>query len=209
MSAPLAVLASAALLASVGAGSYAAGSLVTSKQIKNGTIQVKDLNAKTVTTLKGQTGPGGPAGAAGPAGATGPAGPRGFSAWERIPSGLTLTGRFGGASQAAAPGELAPAIAHLPGRADQVLKKGVNLFFAPSASVTAGSNGPTDAACSGSIANPTAPVGKVCVYVSTQNAHVQFASNDYYFSDSFFTLVLTADAAGTFATPAAWAYTAP
>jgi len=58
----------------------AAKKLVTSKDIKNGTIKAGDLSKKARRQLSGRTGAAGPAGAPGPvgaAGAAGPAGPRG------------------------------------------------------------------------------------------------------------------------------------
>jgi hypothetical protein len=65
-------------------GSAVAASLITGKQIKNGTIHLKDINKKTRAKLQGDTGPQGPQGAKGdqgpkgdpgePGPATGPAG---------------------------------------------------------------------------------------------------------------------------------------
>jgi hypothetical protein len=52
-----------------------ASSVITSANIKNGTIQVKDLSKKARTSLKGKRGSPGPAGSAGPQGAAGPPGP--------------------------------------------------------------------------------------------------------------------------------------
>ena len=52
----------------VGGGSATAGSLITSKQIKNGTIQKSDLSKKAIKSLSGKSGPAGPAGTQGPAG---------------------------------------------------------------------------------------------------------------------------------------------
>ena len=77
-----------ALIAAVVAAFVAAASgtaatiVVTSKNIKNGTIQTVDLSAKAKRSLKGQRGPRGFAGTAGAPGATGaqgPPGPRGPS----------------------------------------------------------------------------------------------------------------------------------
>jgi hypothetical protein len=56
-------------------GSAVAASLITSKQIKDGTIQTKDLSKKALTALK--TSRGGPAGATGQQGAQGSPGPEG------------------------------------------------------------------------------------------------------------------------------------
>lgn len=58
----------------------AAKRLVTGKEIKDGSIQARDLSARARRALRGKRGPVGSAGAAGavgPAGATGPAGPVG------------------------------------------------------------------------------------------------------------------------------------
>ncbi|WP_323791861.1 hypothetical protein [Nocardioides sp.] len=56
------------------AGSAVAGSLITSAQIKDGTIKVKDLNKKTVKKLQGKSGPVGAQGEQGEQGEQGPAG---------------------------------------------------------------------------------------------------------------------------------------
>lgn len=64
----------------VGGGSAMAGSLITSAQIKDRTILIKDLNKKTIKKLKGKAGPAGAQGAQGPQGdqgAQGPDGPQG------------------------------------------------------------------------------------------------------------------------------------
>jgi Collagen triple helix repeat (20 copies) len=64
------------------AGASAAGIVITSANIKNGTIQAVDISAKAKASLKGNRGPTGargPAGATGATGATGPAGAQGPS----------------------------------------------------------------------------------------------------------------------------------
>ena len=58
----------------VSSASATAAFVVTSKNIKNGTIQTVDLSAKARKALKGKAGPRGFAGARGPAGPQGPAG---------------------------------------------------------------------------------------------------------------------------------------
>ena len=61
-------------------GSAVAASLITSKQIKDGTIEVKDLSKsarKSLSAPKGASGVAGPAGQAGAKGDTGPQGPAG------------------------------------------------------------------------------------------------------------------------------------
>ena len=58
-------------------GSAVAASLITSAQIKDGTIQLRDINKKARTALKGQTGPAGAIGATGLQGKPGAAGANG------------------------------------------------------------------------------------------------------------------------------------
>jgi hypothetical protein len=68
----------AAVSLSLGAaGTAGAAKLLTGKQIKDGTIEAKDLSAKARKTLSGKTGPAGPAGVGGSAGLGGSQGPAG------------------------------------------------------------------------------------------------------------------------------------
>ena len=69
------VLILAAAILAVGGGVATAGTLITSKQIKNGTIKTKDISSKAKRALKGNTGPRGFTGPQGPQGPQGPAGP--------------------------------------------------------------------------------------------------------------------------------------
>lgn len=76
-----------------------AGGLITSKQIKDGTIKTKDLNKLAVKALSGKTGPAGPAGATGATGAAGAAGPQGVPGTARAYAhinGTTVTDQSGG-----------------------------------------------------------------------------------------------------------------
>jgi hypothetical protein len=69
------------------ASGTAATILVTSKNIKNGSIQTVDISAKAKRALKGNRGARGPAGArgaTGAAGAAGPAGPQGIQRLVRV-----------------------------------------------------------------------------------------------------------------------------
>jgi hypothetical protein len=86
-----AVVAGAAVVAFIGAGAGYSAVLVTSKDIKDGTIKTKDLNPKTVAELKGTHGQGAPGaqGAPGPIGPQGPQGPAG-------PSNVTQVKALGG-----------------------------------------------------------------------------------------------------------------
>ena len=83
----------------VSAASATAAFVVTSKNIKNGTIQTVDISAKAQRALRGNRGPRGLRGPAGIAGAAGPAGPAGAvgpqgAKGDRGPSGAWYT--FGG-----------------------------------------------------------------------------------------------------------------
>jgi hypothetical protein len=86
-------------------GSAVAASLITSKQIKDGTIQTKDISKKAVKSLSGKAGPAGATGATGAAGAAGPQGAKGdkgdtgakgadFTALTTLQSGQSLTGNY-------------------------------------------------------------------------------------------------------------------
>lgn len=76
----------------------AAGKLITSKQIKDGTIQTKDMSAAARSALQGQQGPAGDTGPAGPAGATGATGPQGVpgpaGSIQDAPAGGDLAGSY-------------------------------------------------------------------------------------------------------------------
>lgn len=70
----------AVLAVAVGAAATAgAARLITGKQIKDGSIEIKDLSTKARASLRGATGPAGPAGPKGETGAKGDTGPSGTS----------------------------------------------------------------------------------------------------------------------------------
>jgi hypothetical protein len=177
----LAVIAAVVTVVAVlSAGSGAvAGSLITGKQIKNGSVASADIKNKSITradlaprarATRGTTGPAGPRGAAGPQGPTGERGQpgtpgaqgdRGFSAWDQIPSGQTVTGSKY-LHQSRAGGLVADVWQeNLPGIAPTALTSDA-VNFAP----LEGSpiNDP-DPSCTGSFEKPTAPSGKVCLYL--------------------------------------------
>ena len=68
---PATVLALIALAISLGGNAYAAKLLITSKDIKDGTIRLVDLAPSTRAALRGQEGPMGPVGPTGPQGPAG------------------------------------------------------------------------------------------------------------------------------------------
>lgn len=76
----------------------AAARLITSKQIKDGTIQTKDISKTARDALRGQKGPQGDPGPAGPQGDPGPTGPQGdpgpAGSIVGAPAGGDLTGTY-------------------------------------------------------------------------------------------------------------------
>jgi len=121
---------------------------------------------------KGATGPTGPAGAkgtAGAAGATGATGPTGFSGFtETLPPGKTETGVwavsvFGIPNQAEV---YAPISFNIP------LQDASEESFVLNKAETALGEGPGfEAGCTGSVAEPTAPEGILCVYTDEEVAN--------------------------------------
>jgi hypothetical protein len=78
------------------AGTATAAKLLTGKQIKDGSISVKDLSKGVQAQLKksGRAGPAGPQGAQGAQGAPGPQGPTGDTGPATGPAGGDLTGNY-------------------------------------------------------------------------------------------------------------------
>jgi hypothetical protein len=209
-SAPVVALVAAGCLLLGSTGGAVAGALITGKQIKdntvttkdikNGSLAVKDLSKKTRSALAGTPGP---AGATGPAGA---AGPRGFSAWDTIPSGQTVTGRFYNRDVSGA--STAPIAENIEYPAKAPAAAAGYGFGPDSFGFT-----PDDPQCTGTYAAPTAPAGRVCVYVDGADglADVSIgqwsapAHRPYTFYLSY--SPTAADAA--FEVWGSWAYTAP
>jgi collagen triple helix repeat protein len=81
-------------------GSAIAAGLVTSAQIKDGTIRLVDINPSTKTSLKGQRGPQGPAGARGATGAAGATGAQGVAGPAGAKGATGATGATGPAGPA-------------------------------------------------------------------------------------------------------------
>jgi hypothetical protein len=146
----------------------------------------------------------GPAGPAGPAGVTGPAGARGVSAWDTIPSGQTVTGNFG-VLDSYAVGSYYQSIP-LPARATAALTTAQINFSADGTAATTDD----DATCTGTAAAPTAPAGKLCMYLYLQSGSSGLngfqAQN---LGDQAFYIVWNVSAAGAAQMAFTWAYTAP
>src|SRR5690349_19326214 len=151
-------------------GTAIAGHLITSADIKNRTIKPRDLNAAVKKALAGKPGPRGPRGLQGlqgppgDPGQPGQPGAPGASAFDggTIPSGTTITGAWGGRYITAVPGNQQNSYLltySFPLPAPVKLRDSDVQFGAN----TAGPVGDADPDCAGSVANPTAPAGMVCL----------------------------------------------
>jgi hypothetical protein len=227
VSSPLVIVLVVALMAVlVGSGGAVAGSLITSKKIKDGTVttkdvkngslQTSDLAPATVAGLKGRTGPAGaagPSGAMGLAGAPGPSGPagtagsRGLSAWDTIPSGTTVTGQFAWSHGVSGTTSTQFSSIDLPGITPEPLDAG-NVRFKPWSGVVAPYS--ADERCAGNVGAPTAPAGMVCLYMGDNDQVRDVAGEFNHLQHRSF--IIQWRATSSTAIPnfyATWAYTAP
>ncbi len=192
------------------AGTAIAANLITSSEIKNGTIKKQDLSAKLKKSLKGKRGP------QGPPGEQGPPGPSGLSGGT-IPSGTTVTGGWGGRYIAALAGTQTNSYLltySFPLPAPVRLTDAQVQFGAGTASPV----GDADPACSGSVAAPTAPAGMVCIYSndgardnSTLTGFKLSAAQANTDADAhgFTVRMINVNTPGTMRAEGTWAYTAP
>lgn len=214
------VAATVALVLALGTGgAYAAGKIttkqiaagaVTSAKIKNGTVAPVDLSAAAKRTMTGPAGPAGMTGPTGPTGATGSTGatgPRGASAWDTIPSGTTVSGRIYTETVATATGQYVVQNVNLPAVAPAGLDNAHVNFAADSSTATTDD----DAACTGSYEAPTAPAGKVCLYLGSFTGLSSIAGYAWFDQGggAFYARETTAVASGQVNIYATWAYTAP
>lgn len=139
------------------------------------------------TGAKGETGlqgPAGPSGGAGPRGDTGSAGsvgprgesgPRGVSAWDTVPPGQAVTGvqMLGGTNPATSlPGAVDVRTVSLGARASSALSTDrIGLVGAPLQGTTRVAA--TAEGCTGSFADPTAPAGRLCIYLAGDLTNIQ------------------------------------
>lgn len=190
---------------------------ITSADIKNNTIVRKDLNSRLAASLRGPRGARGPAGARGAAGATGgrgatgTAGANGASAFDTVPAGVTIRGVVGLDVDAADTSRDWGTLETMGMPAATALDDAhVAINILGWTDIGPGNTPPTttdtDPGCTGTPANPTAPVGKVCIYVlHSDNAQDLFG----YGVDSKygFKLNFTNVATGDSFVDATWAYT--
>lgn len=145
------------------AGSAVAATQITSKQIKDGTIQSVDVKDSSLTSAdvksSSLTGTDVKNGSLGPAELS----PAVASGWYSgaIPSGVTVTGYVElDTTGPSVSGDYRTAI-DLPGEPGKVLTDD-DVNFAPSASAVVVDGDPT---CTGTVPTPTAPPGKLCTYL--------------------------------------------
>jgi len=213
------VMATLALFIALGGGAYAATTLphnsVGTRQLRKGAVTFTKIRASTRRRLKGNRG------AAGRQGSQGPRGPRGSAGTSllgaSVPSGKTITGAWGGryiAPQLAFNNSYLISVS-FPLRAPAPLDD-ANVNVAPNTVA-----GDPDPSCTGSADAPTAPPGKVCIYIGSSNnalvtgfSLIAPGSGTSRDGDEFGFIVRILDdgTVGNTATTSAegtWAYTAP
>jgi hypothetical protein len=174
---------------------------VASVDVRDGSLAAKDLSVEARKELVGAVGP------AGSTGATGATGPRGYAAWDTIPSGTTVTGPFLlDVSSPTGSGTDYRQVVPLPGIAPAVVSE-VNFASDASASTT-----DDDASCTGSLSAPTAPAGKVCLYLhstASDSINIEGYSSSVGNNQSFLVAWQDTGANDDAFVAARWAYTAP
>jgi hypothetical protein len=160
------VACTAVVIALASTGGAVAGSLITGKQIKNNTVTTADIKNKTITnkdlakSARPRTGGQGATGAQGPVGATGATGPAGPVSGV-APSGVTLTGAWAlSAPEGTPPAQFTLTGLGLPLRGSGAIEQHTVL-----------PGGAKPPACQGTIWNPTAVPGHICVYVHASRGY--------------------------------------
>jgi hypothetical protein len=213
---PASLLAFTAIVIALGGSAYAAVKItgaqvtdnsLTSADIKNGTLLAKDF--KRGQLKAGKTGPQGVPGAAGLQGGKGDKGDQGDAGplLDTLQPGRSLRGVYDVAGAGGAAGSVFEAATSFP----------LALATAPTQHVILNGNLPP-AECPGSVADPKATPGNLCVYegpatsnvtsLATGDPTVDFASGAAKSSRFGFTVRLTAAAASPRST-GTWAVTAP
>ncbi len=156
-----------------------------------------------------QAGGAGTPGPKGDTGAKGDSGPRGFSAWDDIPSGQTVTGSVIWDESVIADNADARISVPFPGKANPPIASSANVNFAPDIRAETTDD---DASCTGTLSDPTAPPGKVCLYLSNTGGADGLSGEPNFIdgSDGFYVNALSNGAPGVdMFVYLAWAYTAP
>ena len=193
---------------------------VASRDIKNGSLQVKDFKASEATKLRGPSGAAGATGATGGAGATGAAGAAGASAFAPPPSGAVIRG--GGLLNVYvnAASVAIRSYAPLPfTTATPLVDVGAarNLYFGSDNSSSLFPSNISATACPGTATAPNPTAGNLCVYVqevsniNAADAELFAGSNpgtDAAENNGFY-MYASSSGAGTMTVRYVWAYKAP
>jgi hypothetical protein len=189
---------------------------VTSSKVKNFSLLRRDFKRGQLPRgPQGRAGPRGATGPPGPQGATGPAGP---SALGTVPSGQTIRGAIGGDFHAfdnTASDFGVDVTFPIPapvGVSDDDVFVNVD-SWQDAGGQTAPTTGDTNAGCTGTPSTPTAPPGKVCIYVTGADHAFNLAGYSVLFGTGAsrygFKLKWDASQTGDTFVDATWAYTAP
>lgn len=167
---------------------------------------------------RGPQGPAGPRGATGPPGPQGATGPAGPSALGTVPSGQTIRGAIGGDYHAfdnTASDFGVDVTFPIPapvGVSDDDVFVNVD-SWQDAGGQTAPTTSDTNIGCTGNPSTPTAPPGKVCIYVSGADHAFNLAGYSVLFGTGAsrygFKLKWDASQTGDTFVDATWAYTAP
>lgn len=192
------VVASLALFVALGGGAYAATQLpknsVGPKQLKKEAVTPAKLSKASRSALAGAEGARGPVGARGPAGLKGDKGERGEpgpagNLSTNLPRDVTLRGRFD---------DDAVATATLQEHGEGI-SFGDSLAAAPQFQIVAGAGTPE---CPGSVADPRAGPGYLCLYVAHE-ANIELVSVEPFEFGA--ELVIISHAAGRYRLAGSWA----
>jgi hypothetical protein len=203
------VVATLALVIALTAGTAVSAALITGKDVKNSSLTGKDVKNSSLTGKDVRSGSleaadfGAGQLPAGPQGATGPTGPAGADATDPLESGQTVVGgwRFNA---------YADTTADTSG--DWVALGAVtnDPITLPDVMVDQVTPGET---CAGTSAAPTAPAGRLCIYVTAstnlQSRTVAAANITSVAQQRGFSLTWAAAAVGSYGDVFVWAYTEP
>ena len=188
----------------VGGEGVKANSGIVALSAAAGEITIYTLNGPT-NALMDITGYFLPGGAGGP-GPAGPAGPRGLSAWDVIPSGQTVTGSVVYDTHESTNVNSDAVGVDLPGTAPVALTDATVNF-----SVSGFPTADDDPVCTGTVTDPTAPAGMVCLYIGATSGVGVIVGNVGYLATRSFTVSFTPNGINDTdeTVYATWAYTAP
>ena len=180
---------------------------VRSSDVKNGSLRAADFKLGEIAAgATGARGPAGPTGATGTTGATGATGPAGASGYAPLPSGTTATGTFylSEARPAGSFTEAHPIALHVrpqPGLDSSLVD------WAPDGSAATTDDDPL---CTGTVANPTAPAGRTCLYHTALSGNITDTYGETHGNTGMHIwLEYTNATAAKVIAQGSWAYTAP